>query len=322
VAKGFKQRFGNDYGEIYSPVVKPSTIRVIVSLAVTQGWSTRQIDIQNAFLHGVLEEEVYMKQPLGFEDSSKPSNFICRLKKTLYGLKQAPKAWHSRLTRKLHDLGFKSLVANTSLLVFRQKGLTIYMLIYVDDIIIVSSSNQAIDKLIQKLKVDFAVKDLGTLDYFLGIEVKAAKNGVLLSQKRYALDLLRKANIEKCKSISTPMSATEKLFRDQGIPLMENEQFKYRSIVGGLQYLTMTRPDLSFSVNKVCQYIQTPTDAHWAAVKRILRYVKGTLDLGLKIQKSPTMLLSGFSNVDWTGCLDDRRSISGFAVFIGMNLIS
>jgi hypothetical protein len=322
VAKGFKQRFGNDYGEIYSPVVKPSTIRVIVSLAVTQGWSTRQIDIQNAFLHGVLEEEVYMKQPLGFEDSSKPSNFICRLKKTLYGLKQAPKAWHSRLTRKLHDLGFKSLVANTSLLVFRQKGLTIYMLIYVDDIIIVSSSNQAIDKLIQKLKVDFAVKDLGTLDYFLGIEVKATKNGVLLSQKRYALDLLRKANIEKCKSISTPMSATEKLFRDQGIPLMENEQFKYRSIVGGLQYLTMTRPDLSFSVNKVCQYIQTPTDAHWAAVKRILRYVKGTLDLGLKIQKSPTMLLSGFSNVDWTGCLDDRRSISGFAVFIGMNLIS
>jgi hypothetical protein len=322
VAKGFKQRFGNDYGEIYSPVVKPSTIRVIVSLAVTQGWSTRQIDIQNAFLHGVLEEEVYMKQPLGFEDSSKPSNFICRLKKTLYGLKQAPKACHSRLTRKLHDLGFKSLVANTSLLVFRQKGLTIYMLIYVDDIIIVSSSNQAIDKLIQKLKVDFAVKDLGTLDYFLGIEVKAAKNGVLLSQKRYALDLLRKANIEKCKSISTPMSATEKLFRDQGIPLMENEQFKYRSIVGGLQYLTMTRPDLSFSVNKVCQYIQTPTDAHWAAVKRILRYVKGTLDLGLKIQKSPTMLLSGFSNVDWTGCLDDRRSISGFAVFIGMNLIS
>jgi hypothetical protein len=98
VAKGFKQRSGIDYGETYSPVVKPSTIRVIVSLAVTQGWSMRQIDIQNAFLHGVLEEEVYMKQPPGFEDSSKPSNFICRLKKALYGLKQAPKAWHSRLT--------------------------------------------------------------------------------------------------------------------------------------------------------------------------------------------------------------------------------
>jgi hypothetical protein len=136
------------------------------------------------------------------------------------------------------------------------------MLIYVDDIIIVGSSHQATDKPIQKLKDDFAVQYLGVLDYFLGIEVKTPRNGLLLSQKRYALDLLKKVNMEKCKSISTPMSATEKLFRNQGIPLMENEQFKYRSIVGGLQYLTMTRPDLSFTVNKVYQYIQTPTDAH------------------------------------------------------------
>jgi hypothetical protein len=175
----------------------------------------RQIDIQNAFLHGVLEEEVYMKQPPGFEDTSKPS-FICHLKKALYGLKQAPKAWYSRLTGKLHDLGFTSLVADSSLMVFKQKGLTMYMLIYVDDIIIVSSSDQATDKLVQKLKDDFAVKDLGVLNYFLGIEVKAIRDGILLSQKRYALDLLKKANMENVSRFQLPSQQQRNCLETKG----------------------------------------------------------------------------------------------------------
>jgi histone deacetylase 1/2 len=322
VAKGFKQRHGIDYFDTYSPVVKPSTIRIILSLAVSQGWSMRQIDIQNAFLHGVLEEKVYMKQPPGYEDPSKPSHYICHLKKALYGLKQAPKAWHSKLTSKLHHLGFKGSVADASLFVFREGGVIIYMLIYVDDIIIVSSSDKATDKLIQNMNEDFAVQDLGPLEYFLGIEVKPDSNGVLLSQKRYALDLLKKANMEKCKPISTPMSSSERLSKNHGILLSGEEQFRYRSVVGGLQYLTLTRPDLSFAVNKVCQFIQSPTDVHWVAVKRILRFVKGTVGFGLKIQRSSNLLLSGFSDADWAGCPDDRRSTSGFAVFLGTNLVS
>lgn len=321
VAKGFKQRFGVDYTDTFSPVIKPSTIRVILSLAVTKGWNMRQVDIQNAFLHGILKEEVYMRQPPGFQDSAKPKNYICKLKKALYGLKQAPKAWHSRLTGKLIELGFKASVADSSLFILKNREITIYMLIYVDDIIIVSSSDQATERLIQKLKIDFAVKDLGDLEYFLGIEVKKTRDGIILSQRRYALDLLKRVNMEKCKPMSTPMGSAEKLFREQGIPLSAEEQFKYRSTVGALQYLTMTRPDLAFAVNKVCQYLHTPTDAHWGAVKRILRYVKGTLALGVKIQKS-TMMLSGFSDADWAGCPDDRRSTSGFAVFLGANLIS
>ncbi|WVZ48888.1 hypothetical protein U9M48_000283 [Paspalum notatum var. saurae] len=302
VAKGYKQRLSN-----LVPLYK---------------WIPRQIDIQNAFLHGILEEEVYMKQPPGYCDPNKPSNYICKLKKALYGLKQAPRAWHSRLTGKLQELGFKSSVADSSLLVFKQAGLTMYMLVYVDDVIIVSSSDLATEKLIQQLQLEFAVKDLGSLEYFLGIEVKTRKNGMLLSQKRYALDLIKKAGMERCNPISTPMTASEKLLKNQGAALNEKDKFKYWSIVGGLQYLTLTRPDLSFAVNRVCQYIQSPTDAHWTAVKRILRFVKGTADHGLKIQKSGSMMLSGFSDADWAGCLDDRRSTSGFAVFLGPNLIS
>jgi hypothetical protein len=206
--------------------------------------------------------------------------------------------------------------------VFKHADIIMYMLIYVDDIIIVSSLDSATEKLIQKLTNEFAVKDLGNLEYFLGIEVKNMKTGILLSQRRYALDLLKKAKMDNCKPISTPMSATEKLSKHQGTILNEEEQFRYRSVVGGLQYLTLTRPDLSFVVNKVCQFIQNPTDAHWSAVKRILRYIKGTLDHGLQIQRSTSTMILGFSDADWVGCPDDRRSTSGFAVFLGGNLVS
>jgi hypothetical protein len=125
-----------------------------------------------------------------------------------------------------------------------------------------------------------------------------------------------------CKPIATPMTATGKLSRDQGKLFNEKDQFRYRSIVGGLQYLTLIRPDLSFIVNKVCQYIQRPTDLHWAAVKRILRFVKGTIECGLNIHQSRSLMLSGFSDADWAGCIDDRCSTSGFAVFLGSNLVS
>jgi hypothetical protein len=321
VAKGFKQRYGVDYFDTFCPVVKPTTIRIILSLAVNRGWSMRQVDIQNAFLHGMLEEEVYMRQPPGYAHQSKP-DYICKLKRALYGLKQAPRAWHSRLTGKLQALGFKPSIADASLFVFQQSGISIYMLIYVDDIIIVSSTNSTTDKLIQNLSEEFAVKDLCSLQYFLGIEVNQSERGIVLSQKRYALDLLKRTNMEKCKAISTPMSATDKLLKNQGVALNEKEQFKYRSIVGGLQYLTLTRPDISFSVNRVSQYIQNPTDAHWSAVKRILRFIKGTAGYGLNIQKTGSVMLSGFTDADWAGCPDDRRSTSGYAVFLGDNLVS
>ncbi|KAK1609668.1 hypothetical protein QYE76_033341 [Lolium multiflorum] len=320
VARGFRQRFGLDYEDTFSPVVKPTTIRLLLSLAVTRGWSLRQLDVQNAFLHGLLEEEVYMRQPPGFVDPDHPTH-ICRLTKALYGLKQAPRAWHARLGSALRAHGFVPSTADSSLFLLQTPKVTMYFLVYVDDIILISSSVLASDALIASLGKDFAVKDLGALHYFLGLEVAQCASGLVMTQKKYSLDILRHAGMLKCKPTATPMSS-DKITAADGVLLTSDEATEYRSIVGGLQYLTITRPDISYAVNRVCQYLHTPRDTHWAAVKRILRYVQSTLSHGLHIRPTTSGVLSAYSDADWAGSPDDRRSTGGYAVFFGSNLIA
>jgi histone deacetylase 1/2 len=264
---------------------------------------------------------VYMKQPPGFENPSAPTH-ICRLDKALCGLKQALRAWYSRLSAKLHERGFLPSKANTSLFLYQKSGVTIFVLIYVDDIIVTGSSDHAISTLLKNLTAHFAIKDLGNLHYFLGIEVKRTFDGLLLTQEKYAHDLLAKVGMLDCKAAPTPLSTSELLSLHDGTLLGPDESSQYRSIVGALQYLTLTRPDLAFSVNKVCQYLHAPTTAHWTAAKRILRYVKATSNLGTTFHKSSSTLLSAFSDADWAGCLEDRRSTGGFAIFIRPNLVS
>jgi hypothetical protein len=185
---------------------------------------------------------------------------------------------------------------------------TIFVLVYVDDIIVASSSKDATDALLRDLEKVVALKVLGGLHYFLGINVKRTSNGLVLSQEKYVDDILKKTSMSACAPVGTPLSP--------------EDATKFRNVVGALQYLTLTRPDLSYSVDKVCQYLHALTSEHWKAVKRILRYAKGTKKLGLRIGKSQSMMVSGFGDADWASCSDDRRSIGGFPIFLGCNLVS
>jgi hypothetical protein len=191
----------------------------------------------------------------------------------------------------------------------------------VDDIIVASSSSDVVDALLSDLKSDFALKDLGPLHYFLGIEVKQYSDGLLLTQEKYTNDILNRVGMLKCKSIPTPLSVDEKLSLSEGTSLSSEDAMAYHSVVGALQYLTRTCPDISFSVNKVCQFLHCPTSQHWYAVKRILRYLCGTMGFGLHLCRSSSLFLSAFSDADWASSADDRRSTGGFAVFLGPNLV-
>jgi histone deacetylase 1/2 len=272
-------------------------------------------------LHGVLEEEVYMSQPPGYVDREHP-DYVCKLDKALYGLKQAPRAWYARLCGKFVALGFIPSKADTSLFYYNRGGHSIFVLVYVDDIIVASSSSEAVRALLADLKEEFALKDLGDLHYFLGIEVRRGRDGLLMTQERYARDVLQRSGMDKSKPMDTPMSSVDKLSLYSGMKLGPDDSSRYRSIVGALPYLTLTRPDIAFAVNKVCQFLHAPTTTHWSAVKRILRYIQGTINLGLKLVKSGSLMVSAFSDADWAGCIDNRRSTGGFAVYLGDNLIS
>jgi hypothetical protein len=222
-------------------------------------------------------------------------------------LKQAPRAWYAWLSVKLQQLGFVPSLADTSLFSYNRGNHIIFVLIYVDDIIFASSSTEATNALVRDMHKEFALKDLGDLHYFLGIEVTRSRKGLLLRQERYDADLLKRVRMSSCKSVSTPLTVSEKLLVIDGVPLGSQDATHYRSIVGALQYLTLTLPELSFAVNKVFQFLQSPTTVHWEAVKRILWYVKGTLKLGLKVVKSGSTTVTVFADADWEGCPNDRR---------------
>lgn len=210
VAKGFHQQHGHDFTETFSHVTKFTTVRAVLHVAVTKGWSLRQLDVNNAFLQGTLDEEVYVTQPPGFVDQDRP-HYVCRLKKALYGLKQAPRAWYQELWSFLLTQGFVNSTADTSLFTFHRGSDTIYLLIYVDDMVITGNNNKLIDRFIATISSRFSLKDLGELSYFLGIEVTRTSKGLHLMQKKYIIDLLTRTNMTDARPVSMPMALTHKL---------------------------------------------------------------------------------------------------------------
>ncbi|XP_017184644.2 uncharacterized mitochondrial protein AtMg00810-like [Malus domestica] len=244
--------------------------------------SLNLLDVSNAFLHGTLKEDVYMVQPPGFVDQSKPQH-VCKLNRLF--------------------------IKNDSTITF--------ILVYVDDIIITGSSSTVCQSIIAQLQTMFPVKDLSDIHYFIGIEVHRSTKDLFMHQSKYALDLLKKTDMIGVKPCSIPIGSAK---LDHSGSHFFDPTF-YRSTVRALQYLTWTWPNLAFAVNKVCQYMHSPRTIHSQAVKRILRYLKGTLDSGLWFTKGPQYLTTWF-NADWAGCPVDRRSTSDYCVFLGLNLIS
>ncbi|CAM8947837.1 unnamed protein product [Rhodiola kirilowii] len=242
-----------------------------------------------------------MDQPPGFIASNLPDH-VCRLRKALYGLKQAPRAWFHQLRSSLLHQGFTACVSDPSLFIKKHGSHTTYVLIYVDNLIITVSHSSFIDDFVKILDAKVALKDLGALHYFLGIEVFHSSSALHLSQQKYICDILERSTMSGAKPISSPAEPRSRL-NQSGDPLLDPTL--YRSIVGALQYVTITRPEISYVVNRVCQFMHSPTETHWAAVKCILRYLKGTLSSGLTLHQATDSRLVAFSDAGWASDLDD-----------------
>ncbi|XP_020216524.1 uncharacterized protein LOC109800193 [Cajanus cajan] len=261
-----------------------------------------------------------MDQPPGFVAQG-GSGLICKLQKSLYGLKQSPRAWFGQFSKVIQKFGM--IRCETDHFVFFRRSSThrfIYLVVYVDDIVITGDDQEGIKALKQHLFKHFQTKDLGPLRYFLGIEVAQSKSGIAISQRKYALDILEETGLTDCKPVDTPMDPNVKLMPNQGEPYPDPG--RYRRLVGKLNYLTMTRPDISFPVSVVSQFLNSPCESHWLAVVRILRYIKRSPGKGLVYNDRGHTNIVGYSDADWAGDASDRRSTSGYCVFMGGNLVS
>ena len=259
-----------------------------------------------------------MQQPPGYVDPLHPS-YVCKLHKSLYGPKQAPRAWFERFTSHLLHLGFTTSMVDKSLFIFHSSGTIIYLLLYVDDIIVTGNNSSKISSLITALNQVFELKDLGPLSYLLGIQIFHTKYGITLTQSKYASDVLHRFNMANSKLVKTPCCPSSRLVLYSGVAL--SDPTAYKSMVGALQYLTFTRPDLAFNVHQLCQFMSKPTFVHLEVAKRVLRYIRGTLHHGICLSPGP-LILTAFSDADWAGDPTDRRSTTGLLVFLGPNPIS
>ena len=324
VARGFTQKYGVDYDETFSPVIRFESFRALVALAVKHGLQLHQMDVTTAFLHGVLEEDVYMKQPEGFERSGE-EHMVCKLKKSLYGLKQSPRCWNTALDQKLQEMGFRQTNADPCLYM-KIDGGPAYVAVYVDDLVIAAKDPTLIKDIKDKFSSFFDMKDMGRLHHFVGMKVEQNDDTgeVWIGQGCYTGDILKRYGMENCNAVSTPMDPGLKMKSASSDDTVV-DQSMYQSAVGSLLYLSVaTRPDIAYAVSCAARYTAKPTKLHWALVKRILRYLKGTADLGLRYTVDGTEgdKLTAFCDADWAGDLDERKSTSGYVLMLSNCAVS
>jgi hypothetical protein len=290
-----------------------NNLRVLLSLAANFGWPLKQFDVKNTFLHGDLEEEVYMQLPPGF-NCPQSSGKVCRLRKALYGLKQSPRAWFGRFTEAMKRIGYHQGNSDHTLFIKHKNERVTLLIIYVDDMIVTGDDADEIERLQECLSTEFEMKDLGGLKYFLGIEVAKTKNGIYLSQQKYILDLLSETGMLECKPVESPIVQNHHLaiYLDQ----VPTNKERYQRLVGRLIYLSHTRPDIAYAVSVVSQFMHALSEDHMTAVMRILSYLKGVPGKGLTFKRYGHMEVKGFTNADWAGNLTDRRSTSGYFTFV------
>jgi len=257
MANGYSQQYGLDYEETFDPVAKMTTICTLIVVASVRQWHISQMDVKNAFLNGNLQEEVYMAPPQGVSHNQ---GEVCKLKKALYGLKQAPRAWFEKFTIVITSLGFRCSDHDSALFVGNTSHGRILLSLYVDDMIITGNDVDGIDDLKVQLAKQFEMKDLGTIRYFLGIEVAYSPNGYLLSQFKYIANILEQAHLLDTKVADTPLELNVKYSRSDGVPL--SDPTSYRTLVGSLVYLTITRLDIAYVVHVVSQFVVSSTTVH------------------------------------------------------------
>ena len=320
VVKGFGQRKGINYDEIVSPVVKMTSIRVILGMTASLNLEVEQMDVKTAFLHGELEEEIYMEQPEGFLVKGK-EDYVCKLKKSLYGLKQAPRQWYMKFETVMGEQGYKKCSSDHCVFIQRFSGDDfIILLLYVDDILIVAKNVSRIAKLKKELSKCFAMKDLGPAKNILGMRIERDRNcnKLYLSQEKYIEKVLQKFRMENAKVVSCPLAAHFKLSRKQCPTTDEKKKemhhVPYASAVGSLMYaMVCTRPDIAHAVSTVSRFMSNPEIPHWEAVKLILRYLRGSTNLKLCFGDGEAKLIA-FSDSDMAGDVDRRKSTSGYLV--------
>lgn len=318
VIHGNRQLEGIDFSETFAPTVKLVTVRAFLAVAAIKGFELHQMDVSNAFLHGDLAEEVYMSPPPGFYPHAR--GHVCRLQKSLYGLRQAPRCWFAKLSTALKAYGFIQSASDYSLFTLSTPTHDLYVLVYVDDLVIAGNHSASIKKFKEYLNTCFHMKDLGHLKYFLGLEVARNSTGIFVCQRKYALDLITDCGLLDARSVSTPMAENHHLGTIKDQPYSNPSQ--YRRLVGRLIYLTITRPELCYSVHILSQFMHDPQLPHWDAAVRVVRYLKSSPAHGILFRSTASLSLRGYCDADWAACPLTRRSLTAYIVYLGDSPIS